>query len=54
MYFPEEERIMGQKDFDTRIWKYKYSWLDKSEAGQKQIDSTVNQVLIAKVFLVKD
>ena len=35
MYIPEEERIMGQKDFDTRFWKYKYSWLDKSEAGQK-------------------
>ena len=26
---------MGQKGFDTRFWKYKYSWLDKSEAGQK-------------------
>ena len=35
MYIPEEERIMGQKDFDTRFWKYKYSWLDKSEAGLK-------------------
>ena len=35
MYIPEEEQIMGQKGFDTRYWKYKYSWLDKSEAGQK-------------------
>ena len=26
---------MVQKDFDTRTWKYKYSWIDKSEAGQK-------------------
>ncbi|MFL2563892.1 MAG: SUMF1/EgtB/PvdO family nonheme iron enzyme [Flavobacteriales bacterium] len=35
MYIPEEERIMGQKGFDTRFWKYKYSWVDKSKAGQK-------------------
>jgi len=35
MYIPEEEQILGQKGFDTRYWKYKYSWLDKSEAGQK-------------------
>ena len=35
MYIPEEERIMGQIDFDTRFWNYKYSWVDKSEAGQK-------------------
>ena len=35
MYIPEEERIMGQKGFDTRFWKYKYSWVDKSSAGKK-------------------
>ncbi len=35
MYIPEEEQIMGQKDFDTRFWKYKYSWVDKSSAGKK-------------------
>ena len=35
MYIPEEERIMGQKGFDTRIWKYRYSWVDKSDAGKK-------------------
>ena len=35
MYIPEEEQIMGQKDFDTRFWKYKYSWVDKSNAGKK-------------------
>ena len=26
---------MGQKGFDTRFWKYKYSWVDKSKSGQK-------------------
>jgi gliding motility-associated lipoprotein GldK len=35
MYLPLEERIMGRKEFDTRSWQHKYSWVDKTPAARK-------------------
>lgn len=35
MYLPLEERIMGRKEFDSRSWSHKYSWVDKSPAAKK-------------------
>jgi|TARA_Y100000385_G_scaffold290927_1_gene366150 gliding motility-associated lipoprotein GldK len=35
MYMAEEERILGQNEFDPRSWSYKYSWVDKSPAALK-------------------
>jgi len=35
MYLPLEEQIMGHKEFDTRSWSYKYSWVDKTPAAKK-------------------
>lgn len=35
MYLPVEERIMGRKEFDSRSWNHKYSWVDKSPASKK-------------------
>ncbi len=35
MYIPVEERIMGRKEFDTRSWSHKYTWVDKSSASDK-------------------
>lgn len=33
MFIPEEERIMGHAEFDTRNWSYNYKWVDKSAAA---------------------
>ena len=30
MFIPEEERIMGHAEFDTRNWSYNYKWVDKT------------------------
>jgi hypothetical protein len=27
---------MGQKEFDSRSWSYKYSWVDKTPAAQRE------------------
>ena len=35
MYLPLEDRIMGRKEFDTRSWNHRYTWVDKSPAAQK-------------------
>ena len=33
MYYSPEEQIMGLKEFDSRSWSYKYSWVDKTAAA---------------------
>lgn len=35
VFYDAEEALYGTRDFDTRIWKYNYTWVDKSQAGQK-------------------
>jgi gliding motility-associated lipoprotein GldK len=35
MYLPIEDRIMGRKEFDTRSWNHRYTWVDKSPASQR-------------------
>lgn len=35
MYVGEEDRIMGQGGFDTRVWSYQYTWVDKASASSK-------------------
>lgn len=35
LYLPQEERLMGHKEFDSRSWSYKYSWIDKAPAADR-------------------
>jgi gliding motility-associated lipoprotein GldK len=35
LYLRPEERLNGFKEFDSRLWSYKYSWIDKSSASKK-------------------
>jgi len=36
LFLPEEERILGRKEFDTRSWNYSYTWVDKTPAAKKE------------------
>ena len=36
LFIPEEERILGRKEFDTRSWNYSYTWVDKTPAAKKE------------------
>tara|TARA_B110000444_G_scaffold182234_1_gene171103 strand:+ start:3253 stop:4581 length:1329 start_codon:yes stop_codon:yes gene_type:complete len=36
MFIPEEERIMGLAEFDTRNWSYSYKWVDKTSASLRE------------------
>ncbi len=35
VFYDAEEALYGSRDFDPRVWKYKYTWVDKSAAGDK-------------------
>lgn len=34
MYYAEDERFFGRKEFDTRKWTYEYDWVDLQQAAK--------------------
>ena len=35
LYYREEDRFMGRREYDTRKWVYQYMWIDLQQAAKK-------------------
>ncbi len=48
LYYTEEDRIFGQKEFDPRKLVYEYAWLDYREASKKESRKAARSSFIRK------
>lgn len=52
MYYPENERFYGRKEFDTRKFLFEYYWIDLREAAQRA--NRAQGMVDRSVFIKKD